>query len=235
MDSNTRETLLESLREGSDPLVWDEFFRRYWPLIYSYARQGGCSEHTAEEIVQDVMLKVFEQKEVYQYDPARGRFRDWLRRLARNKLAEHRRRPAQRVRGRGGDSGIETAEADDEASTDAAWEETFERTLLAVLLEVVQQEMNPRSYQAFELFVLCDLSGAEVARMTGLSRSAVYQAHRAVLQRLEKLGEPYRKDGRLNKRIRQALESLPEAAVERSLTGRMEKTMREKRERWSGE
>jgi RNA polymerase sigma-70 factor (ECF subfamily) len=231
MDSKTRETLLESLREGTDPLAWDEFFELYWPLIYSYARRRGCSEHTAEEIVQDVMLRVFEQQDVYQYDPKRGRFRDWLKTLARNKLAEHRRRPAQRVRGRGGDSDPEVTEPEaDTAAPDVAWQDAFERTLLMALLDVVRQEMNPRRFQAFELFVLCDLPGAKVARITGLSRSAVYQAHRTVLKRLEELGQPYRKQGQLNQRIREALESCPEAAVERSLADHIEKTMRQRQE-----
>ena len=77
MTSCTRATLLERIGDGADALAWDEFFARYWPTIYGFARHRGCAEHTAEEIVQDVMLKVFQQRDVYQYDPARGRFRDW--------------------------------------------------------------------------------------------------------------------------------------------------------------
>jgi RNA polymerase sigma-70 factor (ECF subfamily) len=227
MDTKTRPTLLESLRDGSDPLVWDEFFQVYWPLVYCYAKHGGCSDHTAEEIVQEVMLTVFQQKDVYRYDPERGRFRDWLGTLVRNKVAEHRRRPAQRIRARGGDPETEVIEPEaDDPPPDEAWEAAFERALLVVLLDVVRQEMNPRTYQAFELFVLCDLPGAEAAKITGLSRNAVYQARRTVFNRLEELGEPYREDGRLTERIKQALESYPDVAVERSVAERMERTMR---------
>ena len=227
MDTKTRPTLLESLREGSDPLVWDEFFEVYWPLVYCYAKHDGCSEHTAEEIVQDVMLTMFQQKDVYRYDPARGRFRDWLGTLVRNKVAEHRRRPAQRIRARGGDAETDLSEPESpEAAPDVAWETAFERALLVVLLDVIRREMNPRTYQAFELFVLHELPGAEVAKLTGLSRNAVYQARRTVFKRLEELGEPYREDGRLTERIKQALESYPDAPVERSVADRMERTMR---------
>ena len=96
----TQATLLENLRDGSDPSAWEEFFARYWPLIYGSARRRGCSEHTAEEVVQEVMLKVFRHRDVFRYDPQRGRFRDWLGKLVRNQLAEHRRRPAQRAKTR---------------------------------------------------------------------------------------------------------------------------------------
>ncbi len=71
LSSKTRATLLARLQDASDALAWDEFFQRYWRLIYAYARRCNCSEHTAEEVVQDVMLKVFEQKDLFHYDPAR--------------------------------------------------------------------------------------------------------------------------------------------------------------------
>jgi RNA polymerase sigma factor (sigma-70 family) len=227
MDSKTRPTLLERLRDGSDQLAWDEFFKVYWPLVFCHAKHIGCSDQTSEDIVQEVMLAVFQQKDVFHYDPQRGRFRDWLRRLVRNKVAEHRRRPAQRVRARGID--VQTDSVEPEAGDlppDAVWEAAFESTLLAVLLDVVRQEVNPRTYQAFELFVLHDVPGAEVAKATGLTRNAVYLARRAVFHRLEELGGPYRDRGQLTDRIKQALESIPGGEVERSLNDRMERSMR---------
>ena len=98
MNSKTRISLLQRLRDGTDHLSWEDFFTRYWPLIYRSARYHGCSDHTAEEVVQDVILVVFQQKDVFQYDPVRGRFRDWLGMVVRNKVAQYRRRPAERVR-----------------------------------------------------------------------------------------------------------------------------------------
>ncbi len=225
----TQATLLENLRDGSDPSAWDEFFARYWPLIYGSARRRGCSEHTAEEVVQEVMLKVFRHRDVFRYDPQRGRFRDWLGKLVRSQLAEHRRRPSERVRARGGDSdpGVEELEAD-AAQADAAWETAFENALAAVLLDVVRRETDPRTYLAFELSALQGLAGGEVARITGLTRNAVYKARKRVLERLTQLGGPYRDEGQLQRQLKQAMESRPAAAVERALCTRIEETMRSK-------
>ena len=61
MSSTTQATLLERLRDGDAVMAWDEFFDRYWRLIFTAARRRGCREHTAEEIVQEVMLTVFRQ------------------------------------------------------------------------------------------------------------------------------------------------------------------------------
>jgi RNA polymerase sigma-70 factor (ECF subfamily) len=226
MVTRTRATLLERLRDGADALAWDEFFAYYWPTIYGFARHRGCSPHTAEEIVQEVMLKVFERRHVYQYDSARGRFRDWLGTVVRHQVAEYRRRPANRLRGVGGDAeGDLLEQVDDEQGPDAAWEDAFEGSVLLAILDVVRRETNPRTYLAFELIGLQGLSGREVARATGLSRNAVYKAHKRVLQRLTELSGPYREEGRLVQRIKQAMELRPPAAEERSLTTRIQKTM----------
>lgn len=226
MVSNTRATLLERVRDGADVLAWDEFFAYYWPTIYAFARHRGCSEHTSEEIVQNVMLKVFQQRDVYQYDPAQGRFRDWLGTVVRNNVAEHRRRPANRLRGMGGDSSVAQLEpADDQQDAAAAWDMAFENTLLLALLNAVRREMCARTYLAFELVGLQELSGSQAAQMTGLSRNAVYKAYKRVLERLVELGAPYRHDGRLTQRIKEALEQVAPPTVQRSLTERIQKTM----------
>jgi RNA polymerase sigma-70 factor (ECF subfamily) len=210
-------------------MAWDEFFQRYWPLVYACARHRGCSEHTADEIVQEVMLKVFQKRDVFHYDPARGRFRDWLRRVVRSQVAEHRRRPAERVRAPGGDP--DASPLDREASEpepDAAWEAGFEQALLNALLSVVRREINPRDFVAFELTELGGRRPGEAARITGMTRNMIYKARRKVLGRLKQLAGSYASDGRLRRQAKSALRSLPEARVERSLSRCVEKTMRSK-------
>jgi RNA polymerase sigma factor (sigma-70 family) len=226
MKSQTQATLLERLRDAADPLAWDEFFRRYWRLIFSLARRRGCSEHTAEEVVQDVMLAVFEQRDVFCYDPARGRFHDWLATVVRNLVAGRRRRPAERVRAVGGDASRLEPEAESAAAAaDSACEAAFEQALLATLLDVVRREVTPETFQAFELLALDDLPGAQVATLTGLSRNAVYLARRRMLARLKELGASYADDGQLSAQVGQALCNMPAAAVERSVTSHVAKSM----------
>jgi len=226
MGNDTRVTLLERLRDGADQLSWEEFFHRYWSLVYAAARHRGCSEHTADEVVQDVMLVVFDNRDVYQYDPARGRFRDWLSVVVRNKVAERRRRPSERVRARGGDS--ETAPVEPETrepSPEDAWQDAFENALLGVLLDTVRRETDPRTYLAFELSVLAELSGAQVAKVTGLSRNAVYKARRRVLKRLVELGVHYRNEGQLHDRLKEAMKLRPSPVAERAVTSHVQRTM----------
>ncbi|NLX95795.1 MAG: sigma-70 family RNA polymerase sigma factor [Rhodopirellula sp.] len=222
----TKGTLLERLRDPLDGMAWEEFARTYTASIYAYARHRGCSPHTADEVVQDVMLVVFEKRDVFRYDPAQGRFRDWLMALVRNQLGQRRRRPSERVKPIGGQRPAGAEEPEDPGNPpDRNWELFFEQALLAAILDVVRREMNPQTYQAFELVVLNELSGAEAARITGLSRNAVYLARRRVVKRLEELGEPYRRRGELGRRLREAMDAHPDAEVERSALERIEHTL----------
>jgi RNA polymerase sigma factor (sigma-70 family) len=225
-NTNTRASLLDRLRDGADPVVWDDFFRRYWPFLFSVARQRGCTEHTAEEIVQEVMVAIFEKKAVFRHDPSRGRFRNWLGGVVRNKVVSRRRSPGERCKAHGGDDDLLEGKPSDE-QPNAEWNAAFDRAMLAFLLDKVRSEVHPRTYQAFEAFTLGGCSGAEAARLTGLTPNAVYQARKNVLKRLRELGAMFEQQGPPDEMIRAAVHSRPCAAVERSLTMRVERTARE--------
>lgn len=226
MSQLTRPTLLNRLRDGADTMAWNDFFTSYWPVVFSYARHRGCSEHTAQEVVQDVMLTVFEKRDAFQYDPAKGRFRNWLHRVVNNRVAQRRRRPTEKVRARGGDTGDALEECADRNDTpDAVWDKSFDLAVLAAMVHVVRREMNPRDFVAFELAVLHDRAPGDVARLTGMSRNMVYKARRKVLARLRELAGDYDDEGHLCRLVREALKSLPDASVQRSLTAQVSKSM----------
>jgi RNA polymerase sigma-70 factor (ECF subfamily) len=224
MNTPTQVTLLDRLREASDPLAWDEFYQRYWRLIFSTARRRGCSDHTAEEIVQEAMLAVFRGRDAFRYDPSRGRFRDWLGTVVRNAVAARRRSPADRARPLA-DDGPLAALADTAAEPDAEWQRRFDLATLASLLDVVQHEVAPATFQAFELAVLQEMPGADVARVTGLSRNAVYLARRRILARLKELGAAAEPAASLAARLREALRDGPRPSVERAVTIHVEQTL----------
>jgi DNA-directed RNA polymerase specialized sigma24 family protein len=143
-------------------------------------------------------------------------------------VAKHRREPAQRVRARGVEPDVPVPEPIGDDGLDDLWDASFERSLLAALLDVVRREVAPETYQAFELLTLHELSGAEVASITGLTRNAVYLARKRVFKRLQQLGATYRDEGQLDDHVREALRSYPDADIERSLTNRLARTMRER-------
>lgn len=228
MSSDTSLTLIQRIRTGNLPLAWEEFYQCYWRLIFLSARQRGCSEHTAEEVVQEVMLAIYRTRDVLRFDPARGRFRDWLFGIVRNTIAKRRRRPEDRIAARGGEESVALLENQAEeswAQTDAQWENSFELSVLGAMLDVVRREVSPRVYQAFELTTLHELPAAEVALLTGQTRSAVYQAKSRVLGQLRQLGLSYKTRGELSRSLRRLVDTEPPASLQQRLSQQTQLTM----------
>jgi len=225
MNSKTRPSLLERIRDAADAPAWEDFWRHYGAVIFSFAKRRGCSDITAQDVVQDVMLEVFQDRDVFQYDPAKGRFHDWLGGVVRNVVCRRRRSPSERTRAVGGSSDQCLDEHPDRAAAaDDEWRELFDDAVLAALLDIVRGEVSPATYQAFELTAIQEIPTAEVARITGLSRNAVYLARKRVLTRLRELGASYREHGQLVDRVKRALASRPPAEVERTMASTMQET-----------
>src|SRR5438105_1862302 len=78
----TRVTLLTQLRQDpSDQAGWDEFVERYGRHIYRWCRQWNLQDADAEDVTQDILLKLTQKLRAFSYDPSRS-FRGWLKTVA---------------------------------------------------------------------------------------------------------------------------------------------------------
>lgn len=74
----TRETLLQRVRRQRDEKAWQEFADAYSAYIQSIACRMGLGHHDAQEVGQNVMLKLWKKLPEFDYDARKGRFRGWL-------------------------------------------------------------------------------------------------------------------------------------------------------------
>jgi RNA polymerase sigma factor (sigma-70 family) len=177
----TRLTLIGAIRQG---LRWEEFVALYGRLILHWGRDFGLQECDAENLCQEVLIRVW--KGVKGYDPGKGRFRNWLYACTRNAVHTLRRDgrmattqpPAQPDRLESPRTmGIDEALA-------ALEEEGFAPDGLQQAVLQVRARVHPVTWKVFLLFELFDMTAREVAAQVNLKPAAVNQAVFRVRQML---------------------------------------------------
>jgi len=183
--SSTTSPTLVGRVQANESSAWQRLVDLYGPLIYSWACRGGLASEDAADVMQEVFAAV--AKAIRRFDPAaRGRFRGWLWTITRNKIRDHHRRAANEPEGRGGDTALrelaELPEEWDDDATDATRHEV--RALYHRALELIRNDFEPQTWQAFWFSVVDEQPTDEIARQLGLSANSVRQAKSRVLRRL---------------------------------------------------
>lgn len=179
---STHVSLLRSLgEEGRREDAWAIFQSCYREVILGWCRRRGLDLHTAEDLTQEILLKLLEALPRHRHNPDRSRFRSWLKTVVQNALADYQRRQRRRHEpgGVGGSTALDRLEdlPGPEAVEDlsvavdrraAAWE--------AELLERIRARVEPASWAAFCQRMIERRPAAEVAAELGLTVGAVYKA-----------------------------------------------------------
>src|SRR4051812_45449495 len=81
-ESETRATLLGRLRhDPGDQKAWAEFVTLYGPRLYGWCRRWGLQEADAQDVTQNVLLRLARKMRDFSYDSDKS-FRAWLKTLA---------------------------------------------------------------------------------------------------------------------------------------------------------
>lgn len=176
----TRASLLQRVRNPRDEESWREFFHIYQPLLYRYSRARGLNRDDADELTQQCLTLLTEKMPGFEYVREKGGFKHWLRRIANNKVKDFfkkRRLPLAQ-------SGDFRRPQKREISPDELWELEWEKRHLKYCLTLVQGEVAPKTYKAFEYHVLCNWPVDRVAETLELSTDQVYTAKSRITRRL---------------------------------------------------
>ena len=175
--SGTHATLLGRLRRNpSDQAAWREFVEHYGPRIYGWCRKWSLQEADAQDVTQNVLLRLSQKMSAFAYDPSLS-FRAWLKTLTHHAWSDYIQ-ARQRPGGGTGDSGVEDLLLSVESRDDLVkhLEEEFDRELLREAMAQVRLRVAPQTWDAFRLTALEGLSGAEVSARIGMQVAQVFVA-----------------------------------------------------------
>ena len=163
--------------------------RRYASLIScSFARKCGLSPSDAEDVLQEVVLKVFRAMPTMTYDRAKGTFRAYLRTITQRQVVNYLKKAARYVghesNSRADGNGHRPLDDPTSEKAEELWERDWRRNLVLTCLDRVRREVEPKTYQAFELYALQEWPVRDVATFLRISTSSVYTAKSRISQRL---------------------------------------------------
>jgi len=183
---STRVTLLIRLKQNPhDHAGWVEFVDRYGPHIYRWCRQWNLQEADAEDVTQDILVKLCQNLRAFTYDPSLA-FRSWLKTVAHHAWRdfESSRRRVRAGTGDGRDSDrLLTLEAREDLVQKL--ENAFDLELLEVAKARVRLRVAPHTWEAFHLMAVEGMPVAEVAAKVHLQLAMVYVAKSKVQKMLQ--------------------------------------------------
>jgi RNA polymerase sigma factor (sigma-70 family) len=191
-NSVTRLSLLARLREDDrDSEAWATFIDRYGSRIYEWCLARRLQPADAEDVTQNVLLKLAKHLGSFEYDPQLT-FRGWLRRVAENTIIDFLRQTARVTSADaiGSELGRPTQPAaqrlihNNELLNEATAREdllerldaAFDLELLDLAKERVKLRIEARRWEAWERLALQQQSGEEVAVALDMKIATVYSS-----------------------------------------------------------
>ncbi len=187
-NSVTSVTLLARIQDVGDNSAWVDFVDRYAPQIFSWCQRFRLQDSDSADVTQEVLCKLVQKMRSFQYDPARGRFRGWLKTVTSNTVRDFvasRKRRAQAIGGDDGPSWLDQLQ-DEKATNELVdrIEAAYQSELLEMAERTIELRVQPHTWQAYRLAACEQVGAIDVARQLEISVSDVYVAKSRVIKLL---------------------------------------------------
>ncbi|MFO0942692.1 MAG: sigma-70 family RNA polymerase sigma factor [Pirellulales bacterium] len=182
----TRASLILRLQDARDVAAWDCFESVYAPVIHRVALRQGLQPSDAENVVQEVMMRVARSVNQWLVNQQRGPFRAWLIRIARNETLRLLTRPATKAWNQFGDSASQLANVPNyESKVVGELTAEYQREVFLWAAERVRAEVEESTWLAFWLTHVEGLSVREAAKQLNVKPGNIYFGRSRVMNRLK--------------------------------------------------
>lgn len=159
---------------GEDEAVWVKFFDLYQPVIRHFAEYAGAKSD-ADDVVQDVLVKLVDVFRSGAYRPERGHFRSFLATITRREVINRWQKAQARAAGMHVPiDDVELAVPPEAAAMlDAKWR--LAQRAAAIEHVLTRTALAQKSKAVYRAYVLEERPIGEVAKAFGVSRNVVSQ------------------------------------------------------------
>lgn len=168
-------------------LGWNEFAEKYSRVIAGFARNAGLKAQEVDDVLQDVLMGFFRVSADFNYDPAKGRFRGYLKRVTLNAIRSRHRRRRPDV-----NLAPEWEPPAHDEVTDAAWDRQWTEQLLFRAMDQVRERVEERTWKSFELYGMRGAAIESVAEETGMTPQAIRHAKMRITRQIRELVDTLR-------------------------------------------
>ena len=181
-------TLLAKLANQQNEGAWERFVEIYSPHVNRWCKKFGLQENDASDVTQDVLLKLLNAMQEFDYSPSKGSFRGWLKTVTSNMIRDLKKSAKRRDDG-SGDTKVmqQIANISDASAFDqlAKLVETqYESELLMIATNKVKQRVADQTWKAYELNAVDQVPAKEVALELNIPISEVYVSKSRVIKML---------------------------------------------------
>lgn len=179
MVHTTHPSLLARLADGVDPEAWSEFYSRYGDLIRGVASRYGLQQADADDLAQEVVLGLTRSLGNLRYDPAKGKFRSYLRTTVVHAIY-------RKLGQNNGDHPLPEDQEDlpGDGDPEEVWEEEWKRYHVRRAMQELRSRFSERDRIAFVRYAIRGEPAATIAEDLGMTLEQLYQVKSRILKRL---------------------------------------------------
>ena len=181
---NTRQTLIAKIKNQHDDKSWEDFVFFYERYIYLVIKNLGVQESDIQDLVQKVLLNLWEKLPTFQYQPGKCKFRTWMTTVIRN-IVYNYFRTSNRYSKRLNNAANQVDDEPEMPDIYKVAEENWKDHISNLAWENIKDSLSDINRQCFLLYAE-GRQAEEVAELTEQKLNTVYVIRKRVIEKLSR-------------------------------------------------
>ncbi|MDO4859090.1 MAG: sigma-70 family RNA polymerase sigma factor [Thermoguttaceae bacterium] len=163
---------------------WQKMHMLFGRLILYWCKNAGLNGEDRNDVYQDVMLTLVKSIHSFQKNNPNDKFRKWLRAITRTRIVDFYRRKQTEPQNIEHLSRFESQTLSENEMENPEEDQIENELLFQQIFELLKKNFTPQTMEAFRLMCYRGATSEEVAKILGMTSSAVRAAKKRVLDQI---------------------------------------------------